>query len=61
MEDLREMKPVKEEALSKEKKVLIVTTAVSQYLARKHDNRQKANPWTMAARHDSMNEGSFEE
>ena len=61
MEELREMKPAKEEELTKEKKVILVTTAVSQYLARKQDNKQKSNPWTMAARHDSMNEGSFEE
>ena len=61
MEELKEIKPVKEEALTKEKKVLIVTTAVSQYLAKKQDNKQKVNPWTMAARQDSMNEGSFEE
>ena len=61
MEELREMKPIKEEALTKEKKVLIVTTAISQYLSKKHDNKQKVNPWTMAARHDSMSEGSFEE
>jgi len=61
MEELNEMKPVKGEVLTKEKKVLIVTTAVSQYLSKKQDNKQKINPWTMAARQDSMNEGSFEE
>ena len=63
MEELKEMKPEKEEALTKEKKVLIVTTAVSQYLAKKQDsfNKQKANPWMMTARQEAMNEGSIEE
>jgi len=61
MEELKEMKIEKEEPLTKEKKIILVTTAVSQYLARKQDNKQKVNPWTMAARQDSMSEGSFEE
>ncbi|MBI2655784.1 acetyl-CoA carboxylase biotin carboxylase subunit [Candidatus Woesearchaeota archaeon] len=60
LEELGEMKP-KKEILPKEKKVLIVTTAVAQYLARKQSNSHKSNPWVTAARQESMNEGSFEE
>ena len=63
MEELKTIKP-KKEALPKEKKVLIVTTAVSQYLAKKQqsmNNKQKVNPWVMTARQEAMNEGSFEE
>ena len=62
MEELKGLKPKKEE-LTKEKKVLIVTTAVSQYLAKKQNNtnNKKANPWVMAARQDAMNEGLLEE
>ena len=59
MEELKGLKP-KKEALSKEKKVLIVTTAVSQYLAKKQNNH-KPNQWIMAARQEALNEGSFEE
>jgi len=62
IEELKGFKP-KREVLSKEKKVLIVTTAVSQYLAKKQNgiNSKKINPWVMAARQESMNEGSLEE
>ena len=60
IEELGEIKP-KKEALPKEKKVLIVTTAVAQYLAKKQNSNHKPNPWVMAARQESMNEGSFEE
>ncbi|MBI2124248.1 acetyl-CoA carboxylase biotin carboxylase subunit [Candidatus Pacearchaeota archaeon] len=60
IEELGEMKP-KKEALPKEKKVLIVTTAVAQYLAKKQSNNHKPNPWIMAARQEALNEGSFEE
>ncbi|MBI2651982.1 acetyl-CoA carboxylase biotin carboxylase subunit [Candidatus Woesearchaeota archaeon] len=63
MEELRGFKP-KKEVLPKEKKVLIVTTAVSQYLAKKQNsinNKNKVNPWVMAARQEAMNEGSLEE
>lgn len=63
MEELKVIKH-KKEALPKEKKVLIVTTAVSQYLAKKQqgvNSRSKINPWVMAARQEAMNEGSFEE
>jgi len=58
MEELKGMKP-KKEALPKEKKVLIVTTAVAQYLAKQQSN--KANPWVIAARQEAMNEGTLEE
>ena len=63
MEELKEMKPNKDEPLTKEKKIILVTTAVSQYLAKKQESysKQKANPWMMTARQESMNEGSFEE
>ncbi len=60
MEELKDIKP-KIEALSKEKKVLIVTTAVTQYLAKKQSGNNKPNAWVIAARQESMNEGSFEE
>ena len=62
IEELKGLKP-SIEALPKEKKVLIVTTAVSQYLAKKqtNNNNNKVNPWVMAARQESMNEGSLEE
>jgi len=61
MEELKEMKP-KKEILPKEKKVIIVTTAVAQYLAKKQNiGSKKMNPWVMAARQEAMNEGSFEE
>ena len=61
MEELRGIRQKKEE-LPKEKKILIVTTAVSQYLAKKQNtNNKKLNPWVMAARQESMNEGIFEE
>ncbi len=58
MQELKNLKP-KKEALPKEKKVLIVTTAVSQYIAGKQqasNNKSKINPWVMAARQESMNE-----
>jgi len=58
MEELKDFKP-KKEALPKEKKVLIVTTAVAQYLSKKQNS--KANPWVIAARQEALNEGSFEE
>ena len=49
-------------ALPKEKKVLIVTTAVAQYLVKKQDAPgKKINPWVMAARQEALNEGSLEE
>ena len=63
MEELKWLKQKKEE-LPKEKKVLIVTTAVSQYLSKKQNsinNKGKVNPWVMAARQEAMNEGSLEE
>src|SRR3989338_3183124 len=62
MEELKGLKQ-KKEILPKEKKVLIVTTAVSQYLAKKQQsmNKSKANPWIIAARQEAMNEGSLEE
>ena len=61
IEELKGLKQ-KKEALPKEKKVLIVTTAVAQYLAKRQNiNNKKINPWVMAARQESMNEGSLEE
>jgi len=62
MEELKETKSVKE-SLTKEKKVLIVTTAVTQYLAKKQQAKanRKINPWAMTARQEAMNEGMFEE
>ncbi|MBI1935212.1 acetyl-CoA carboxylase biotin carboxylase subunit [Candidatus Woesearchaeota archaeon] len=63
MEELKGMKPQKE-ALTKEKKVLIVTTAVAKYLANNQqliNGNGKVNPWIMAARQEAMNEGMFEE
>lgn len=60
MEELKGIKQ-KEAELPKEKKILIVTTAVAQYLAKKQSGSKKPNPWVMAARQESMNEGTFEE
>ena len=62
MEELKGIKP-KKEILPKEKKVLIVTTAVAQYLSKKQNsiNNKKINPWIMTARQEAMNEGSLEE
>ena len=63
MEELKGIK-AKDETLPKEKRVLIVTTAVSQYLAKKQqssNNKSKINLWVIAARQEAMNEGSFEE
>ncbi len=61
MEELKGIKS-KKEALPKEKKVLIVTTAVTQYIAKKQSSgRNKMNPWVMAARQEAMQEGSLEE
>ncbi|MBI4454187.1 acetyl-CoA carboxylase biotin carboxylase subunit [Candidatus Woesearchaeota archaeon] len=63
MEELKGITP-KKEVLPKEKKVLIVTTAISQYLAKKQqgiNDKPKINPWVMAARQEAMNEGSLEE
>jgi acetyl/propionyl-CoA carboxylase alpha subunit len=61
MEELKEIKQ-KKETLPKDKRVLIVTTAVTQYLAKKQqNNKNKSNPWLMAARQDAMNQSSFEE
>ena len=62
MEELKKGIRQKKEELTREKKVLIVTTAVSQYLAKEQNmNSKKMNPWVMAARQESMNEGIFEE
>ena len=64
MEELKKSRP-KKEILPKEKRILVVTTAVSQYFAKKqhdiHGINNKANPWIMAARQEAMNEGSLEE
>jgi len=60
IEELKGLRP-KKETLSKEKKVLIVTTAVSQYLARRQNSNNKPNQWIIAARQEAMNEGSLEE
>ena len=61
MEDLKKVKEKKGE-IPKEKKVLIVTTAVTQYIARKNRSQKpKVNPWVTASRQESMSEGSFEE
>lgn len=64
MEELKKQKQ-KKEVLTKEKKALIVTTAVSQYLAKKQNgtvnNKNKINPWIMAARQEALNEGDIEE
>ena len=61
IEELKGLKQ-KKETLSKEKKILIVTTAVSQYLAgRQNSNNKKINPWVIAARQEAMSEGSLEE
>ena len=62
MEELKKGIRQKKEELPREKKVLIVTTAVSHYLDKKQNmNSKKMNPWVMAARQESMNEGIFEE
>lgn len=63
MEELKALnKNKKKELLPKGKKILIVTTAVAQYIAKKQNgNSRRINPWVMAARQESMNEGSFEE
>jgi len=63
MEELKGIKP-KKEILPREKKVLIVTTAVTQYLAKKQqsiNSKNKMNPWVMAARQEAMSEGGIEE
>jgi acetyl-CoA carboxylase biotin carboxylase subunit len=60
MEELKG-KTLKKAELPREKKVIIVTTAVTQYLAKKQNANKKMNPWVMAARQESLNEGSFEE
>src|SRR3989338_6379749 len=63
MEELKGLKQ-KKEHLPKDKKVIIVTTAVAQYLAKRQQgisNKSKINPWVMAARQEAMNEGSLEE
>ena len=62
MDELKGIEP-KKEVLPKEKKILIVTTAVAQYLAKRQNgmNNKKVNPWIMAARQEAMNEGSLEE
>ncbi len=63
MEELKGLKQ-KKEALPKDKKVIIVTTAVAQYLAKKQQgisDKSKINPWVMAARQEAMNGGSLEE
>lgn len=63
MEELKGIKERKKEQLPKQKKVLIVTTAVAQYLSKKQKsiNNKGSNPWVIAARQESMNEGSLEE
>ena len=58
MEEIKGIK-TKKEALPREKKVLIVTTAVAQYLSKKQNS--KANPWVVVARQEALSEGSFEE
>ncbi len=63
IEELKVLKP-KKEIIPKDKKVIVITTAVSQYLAKKQqsiNNKSKVNPWIMAARQEAMNEGSIEE
>lgn len=63
MSELKGIKP-KKGTLPRGKKVLVVTTAVTQYLAKKQqalNGKNKTNPWVMAARHEAMNEGVFEE
>jgi len=62
MEELKGLKP-KKDILPKEKKVLIVTTAVAQYLSKKQNSisSKKINPWVMTARQEAMNEGNLEE
>ena len=56
LKTLKNVKPSKKK-LSNDKKILIVTTAVSQYMKRKQNgySNGKPNPWVMAARQDSMN------
>ena len=60
IEELKGFKSKKKEELPKEKKVLIVTTAVAQYLSKKSASN-KPNSWIMAARQEAMNEGTLEE
>src|SRR3989344_2905399 len=60
LEELQKMKSKKKE-LKKEAKILIVTTAVSQYLAKKQGINNKQNPWVTAARQESMSEGTLEQ
>ena len=61
IEELKGIK-TKKEVLPKEKRVLIVTTAVAQYIAKKNSvSKSKINPWVMAARQEAMQEGSLEE
>ena len=62
MEELKGLR-LKKETISKDKKVLIVTTAVSQYLVKKQQsfNKNNVNPWIIAARQEAMNEGILEE
>ena len=61
MDELKGARQNKTAPLPKEKKVLIITTAVAQYLAKKQNGSKKPNPWVMAARQESMNEGTIEE
>jgi len=62
IQELKGLNPQKED-LPKEKRVLIVTTAVAQYLSKKQgaNNSHKINPWVMSARQEAMSEGSMEE
>ena len=63
METLLDSK-VKKEEISKEAKILVVTTAVSQYLTKKQQiagQKGKISPWVLAARQDSMKEGNLGE
>src|SRR3989338_6810360 len=58
IEELKGLKQQKE-TLPKEKKILVVTTAVAQYIQKKQ-GASRQNPWIMAARQEAMNEGSLE-
>jgi acetyl-CoA carboxylase, biotin carboxylase subunit len=61
MKMLKKEKEKKEE-IKKETKILIVTTAIAKHLSKKQNSHaSKVNSWTMAARHDAMNESMFEE
>ena len=63
METLLDSK-VKKEEITKEAKILVVTTAVSQYLTKKQQiagQKGKISPWVLAARQDSMKEGNLGE